>query len=261
MLGTTTVRLLQLAGLAAFIAAWQAAGSVRPQFYSSPSRVLAEFRQLFTHDDLLGRAAEGDSLLSLALGSLWVLVLGLSIAFVLGVSVGMLMGRFRVVRVALEPYMAAFYSIPRVAFVPVMVIWFGIDREFVVASVIVASSILLTFSTAAGVKESLARYSEVASAFQLTGWKMFTKTILPGSVPFIATGMRLAVQRALVAVIVAEFLIGVPGLGFIIRLARVSLDADRLFAMAILLMVVGVALISLTKYVENRLSAWRPQAF
>jgi ABC-type nitrate/sulfonate/bicarbonate transport system permease component len=142
-----------------------------------------------------------------------------------------------------------------------MVIWFGIGREFVIASVVIASFILLTFSTAAGVREAMSQYSEVASALKLTGWKMFSKTILPGSVPFIATGMRLAVQRALVAVIVAEYLIGVSGLGFVIRLARVSRNADRLFAMAILLMMVGVALVEVTKYVEKRLSSWRPQAF
>jgi NitT/TauT family transport system permease protein len=80
-------------------------------------------------------------------------------------------------------------------------------------------------------------------------------------VPFLATGLRLAIQRGLVAVIVAEFLIGVPGLGFVIRASRAGGLTDRMFAMAIFLMVLGVLIIALTKRIESRLSAWRPKAF
>ena len=75
---------------------------------------------------------------------------------------------------------------------------------------------------------------------------MFFKILLPGSVPFIATGLRFALQRAVVAVIVAEFLVGVPGVGFIIREARAASDADRLFAMALLLMGLGLRHFSLS---------------
>ena len=90
---------------------------------------------------------------------------------------------------------------------------------------------------------------------------MFWKILLPGAVPFLASGLRIAVQRALIAVIVAEFLIGVPGLGFVIRDARAAYHTDRLFAMALLLMVLGAIMIAITKAVEARLSSWRPKAF
>ncbi len=245
------VRALQLAGVVSFFALWQVAGSAKPRFYSTPQRVFDEIVVLFTEEDLAGTA----------LGSLYALVLGLGLAFAIGVTSGLLIGRYHVLRVMAEPYMAAFYSVPRVAFIPILVVWFGIEREFVVASVVFASAILITFSTAAGVLDAVLRYTEVAESFGVKGRHFFVKVLLPAAVPFVANGTRLSIQRALVAVIVAEFLVGVPGLGFVIRTARVTLDADRLFAMAILLMILGVILFNLTTWIEQRLSSWRPQAF
>jgi ABC-type nitrate/sulfonate/bicarbonate transport system permease component len=148
-----------------------------------------------------------------------------------------------------------------VAFIPILVVWFGIEREFVVASVVVASSILITFSTAAGVRDAVLHYTEVSESFGVRGRYFLLKVLLPAALPFVANGTRLSIQRALVAVIVAEFLVGVPGLGFVIRTARVTLQADRLFAMAVLLMIVGIILFNATTRVERRLSRWRPQAF
>lgn len=242
---------LQITGALAFLAAWQWLGSSQPFFYSSPIRVALTLKEMFAQEGLLLTTLE----------SMWALVLGMVIAFAMGVTSGYLIGRYRVIRVMFEPYLAAFYAVPRVAFVPVMAIWFGIDREFVVASVVIGCAVVLTFSTAAGVQESMKSFHEPAIAFRISGWRLLVKVLLPGSVPFIASGMRLAVERGFVAVIVAEFLVGVPGVGFVIRTARASFDADRLFAMAVLLMILGVALIELTKAVETRLSRWRPQAF
>ena len=316
------VRLLQAAGVVALIAFWQVFGATKPQWYSQPSRMLEETWHLFTVDKVLPYI-EGN-FWTMALKSLGALGIGLVISFVLGVTVGFLVGRYRVARVMFDPYLAAFYSVPRVAFVPIMVIWFGIASKmtvwgigiplskFVIASVVVSSAILISFSTAVGVRETLNQYDEVAAALHLSGrqstrsegaraivlpvlavvgvwvasatvfgglWpvvlttlflflrlvyhdrRMFLKVLLPGSVPFIATGLRLALQRAVVAVIVAEFLVGVPGVGFIIRDARSADDADRLFAMAVLLMILGVVIVQATKRVEARLSLWRPQAF
>lgn len=311
------VRLLQIAGVLAFLGFWQILGAERPEWYSQPTRVIGNMANLVTADRVV-QFIDGNFWV-LTAKSLGALVVGLVLSFVTGVTVGFLIGRYRLFQVALDPYMAAVYSVPRVAFVPIMVIWFGIGTtmvvagvgiplsKFVIASVVVASSVLIAFSTAAGVREMMREYSEVARAFNLmsvgsrneewvaavvlgtvlvsaaAGWlsilqaiiamfaaigilvirdrHLFLKILLPGAVPFLATGLRLAIQRGLVAVIVAEFLIGVPGLGFVIRAARAATLTDRLFAMAIFLMILGVLIILGTKKVEERLSAWRPKAF
>ena len=245
------IRLLQLAGVVTFLVIWQVGDSTRPQFYSTPKLVFEDIVTLFTEEGLA----------STAVGSLTALAIGLSLAFVIGVTTGLLIGRYHVLRVMAEPYMAAFYSVPRVAFIPILVVWFGIGREFVVASVVFASSILITFATAAGVRDSVLHYTEVSESFGINGRHFFLRVLLLASLPFIANGTRLSIQRALVAVIVAEFLVGVPGLGFVIRTARVTLQADRLFAMAVLLMILGIILFNVTTRIEKRLSRWRPDAF
>ena len=248
---TRGIRLLQVAGILAFLGLWQAVGEAAPHFYSSPTRVVVELWELLTD----GR------LIPLVVISMWALLLGLVIALVLGVTIGMVMGRYRAVQVALDPYLAAYYSVPRIAFVPLMVIWFGINREFVIASVVFAATVLLLFATAAGVREAGHAYYELARSFQLSQRQQFIKILLPGAVPFIATGMRLAAQRALVAVIVAEFLVGLEGIGLMLREARVILLTDRLFATAIVTMFMGMAVVGVTAMVERRLSSWRPQVF
>ncbi|MCY4369086.1 MAG: ABC transporter permease subunit [bacterium] len=311
------VRILQLTGIVVFLGLWELLGARKPEWYSQPSLTLSELWRLMGAEQVLPYIDGSFPLL--VMKSLGALLIGIVLSFIVGVTLGFLIGRYRVFRVALDPYLAAIYSVPRVAFVPIMVVWFGIADKFllatieipfsrfVIASVVVACSVLIAFSTAAGVHELMKEYNEISYAFNLrsgkgvteewvgailliiaflataAGWltliqglvllfatvgllvvrdrHMFLKILLPGAVPFLATGLRIAVQRALIAVIVAEFLIGVPGLGFVIRDARAAYNTDRLFAMALLLMVLGGILITITKAVESRLSSWRPKAF
>ncbi len=245
------VRVVQLLGLAGFLLAWQLAGASAPYLWSQPTRVAQDMWILFTERD-------GFSLLW---NTLSVLIIGLLIAIVFGVTVGTLLGRFRTFSVMFEPYFAALYSVPRVAFVPLMVVWFGIGNEFVIAAVVFAVTILVVFATAAGVRETRRAYTEVATSFRITGWTFFSRVLIPGSIPFIATGVRLGVQRGLVAVIVGEFLIGLPGIGQMLREARVEGLTDRMFSTAIIAMIAGVIMLTGTSWVERRFSRWRPPAF
>jgi ABC-type nitrate/sulfonate/bicarbonate transport system permease component len=246
-----SIRALQISGVSIFLIAWQLAGSVAPDFYSQPTRIVADLGTLLAEEDLL----------SLVWDSTYALLIGIGISLVVGVTVGMLIGRYHLFAVAIEPYMAAYYSIPRIAFVPLMVVWFGIEREFVIASVVAATTALLIIATADGVRLSRSMFDEVARSFQISGRQMFTKIMLPGAIPFIATGMRLGVQRALVAVIVAEFLVGLPGVGQLLRAARITLHTDRIFSSALVATIMGVVLVLLTGFVERRFSRWRPKVF
>lgn len=250
-IGISRVRLVQLAGLLGFLAVWQVGGSQAAYLYSTPTLVAQDLVVLFTQRNGL----------ALLMNTLVALVIGLAISIVLGVFIGTLLGRFRTFGIMFEPYFAALYSVPRVAFVPLMVVWFGIGQTFVVAAVVFAVTILVVFSTAAGVKETRRAYTEVATSFRITGWTFFTKVLIPGGVPFILTGVRLGVQRGLVAVIVGEFLIGLPGIGRMLREARVEALTDRMFATAIVAMLAGVLMLTITSWVERRFSRWRPQVF
>lgn len=245
------VRVVQLLGLVGFLTLWEVFGSQQAYLWSQPTRVAADFVVLFTERDGF----------ELVFNTVSVLLVGLAISITAGVIIGTLLGRFRTFAVMFEPYFVAFYSVPRVAFVPLMVVWFGIGREFVVAAVVAAVTIMIVFSTAAGVRETRRVYSEIATSLRITGLNFFAKVLVPGSIPYIATGIRLGVQRGLVAVIVGEFLIGLPGIGRMLRESRVEMFTDRMFSTAIVAMLVGVALILVTGVVERRFSRWRPQVF
>ena len=251
--GISRVRVVQLLGLAAFLGVWQVLGSRQDYIWSTPLLVVEDFVELIIEDNAM----------ALVLASLSSLVIGLGISIGLGVLFGILLGRYRWFSVMFEPYLAAFYSVPRVAFVPLMVVWFGIGRDFVIASVVAACTILIVFSTAAGVRETMRAYSEIATSLRITGSAFMRKVLIPGSVPFIATGVRLAVQRGIVAVIVGEFLVGVKplGIGQMLRTARVEGDVDRMFGTAIIAMLVGMILFMATGFVERRFSRWRPTVF
>lgn len=245
------VRTVQLIGLTLFLLAWQVGGSQLPYLYSTPTLVAADVWVLFTQRNGLG----------LLWNTISVLIIGLVIAIAIGVLVGTLLGRFRTFSIMFEPYLAALYSVPRVAFVPLMVVWFGIGQEFVIAAVVFAVSILVVFATAAGVKETRLAFTEVATSFRITGWTFFSRVLIPGSIPFIATGVRLGVQRGLVAVIVGEFLVGLPGIGAMLRTARAEALTDRMFSTAVIAMIAGVIMLTATTWVERRASRWRPQVF
>lgn len=245
------VRIVQLLGLAGFLTLWEVLGSQQAYLWSTPTRVAKDFVVLFTERNGL----------TLVFNTVSVLVVGLAISLTAGILIGTLLGRFRTVGVMFDPYFAAFYAVPRVAFVPLMVVWFGIGQEFVVAAVIAAVTIMIVFATAAGVRETRRVYTEIATSLRITGWDFFAKVLVPGSIPYIATGTRLGVQRGLVAVIVSEFLIGLPGIGRMLRESRTEMLTDRMYSTAIVAMLVGVGLIMVTGVIERRFSRWRPQAF
>lgn len=247
----SAVRLLKVTGLVSFLLVWQIGGSAAPAFYSTPTRVVDELQVLLFEDSLVQLTVETGI----------TMLVGLGISIVIGVTLGFALGAFRRFSIAFEPWLAAFYAVPTAPWIPLMVVWFGIDREFAIAVVVIGTVVLLAFSTAAGVRETDRQFREVATSLRITGWQLFTKILLPGSIPFIGAGMRLSIKRSFTAVLIAEYLVGLPGLGLIIRGARESLATDRVFASAVAALIVGVGLIALSVAIERRFSSWRPVTF
>lgn len=234
--------LLGCIGIFCSLGAWQAAGSVWPTTISRPTRVVRELVSLGRSGDLLGML--GSSLLSLLIGA--------GAAVVLGIVIGLLAGRYRSVRTVLMPYVTCIYSVPFVAFVPLFVVWFGIGRTFVVVSATVAGTVVIIIPTTAGVVAASAKYGELGRSLCIPQLRLFWSVFLPAAVPYVLTGVRLAVERCLITVIVAEFLVGFNGLGLLLSDARSSLNADEVFAVAVATAVLGITFTSASTYVEHR---------
>ena len=188
------------------------------------------------------------------------LAIGMSVGVALGLLVGLLVGRFKAVEIVLDPYISALYATPLVAVIPVLIVLFGFGLTSKV--VIVATFVFfpMAINTAAGVRAGSRDLTELARSFCSKELQTWRDIVIPGAMPFIVTGLRLAVGRALIGVVVAEFETAVTGLGYLI------LSKSRRFYMAeslvpvIVLMVVGFVLYTALKAVETRMMARRQGA-
>jgi len=185
---------------------------------------------------------------------------GFSTACVFGVVLGYLMGMYRWFDEIMDPWMAALYSIPVIALVPMIIIWFGIGIFSKIVVVFKITLVAIILNTAAGIKSLDPVWLELAQSMRLSSWQTTYKIRLPGALPFIITGMRLGVGRALLAVVVAELMASNAGLGYLLRESSETWDSPKLFVTVILLAVIGLTSFNLIKRFERRMAPWRQSA-
>jgi NitT/TauT family transport system permease protein len=233
--------------LALILAVWEAIGpSIDPFFFSYPSALAVAFWETAITGELIGYTAE----------SLQILVYGMILSIIVGIPVGTLMARSRRVDWTLDMYINALYATPMVALVPLLVLWLGIDLEAKVTVVFLFGFFPILINTYQGVKEVDPALLEVARSFNSSERDVWRDVLLPYAVPYIAAGIRLAIGRALVGMIIAEFYTAISGLGYmIVRYAHVF-KMDRTLVPVILLAAMGVGLTAALKYVERRVAPW-----
>jgi NitT/TauT family transport system permease protein len=225
-------------------------GWLKPIFMSSPSLIwralLVELNQGRIWGDI------GVSLLEFAVGFF--------IAAVVGIVIGIVAGWYRRANYVLDPWLNALYATPDVALVPLIILVLGIGIESKAFVVFLTSLFSVAINTLTGVQSTEARFLGVAKSFRASQLTIFRTVVLPGSFPFILTGLRLASGRALVGVVLAELIASNQGIGFMITVAGATLNTGRLMIGVILLGVFGVFLSELMRHLEQRFEAWRPKA-
>lgn len=184
--------------------------------------------------------------------------LGFLAAIVIGVPLGLAIGMFRRLNYLIDPWLSAIYATPTVALVPLIIIILGIGIETKVFVVFLEAIFVVTVSTMAGVHAADAVYHDVAESFRASGWMRFRTVTLPASVPYVLTGARLGTGRALVGVVIAEFLASNGGIGFYISLNGSLLQSSRVYFGIILLGILGTVLGEAVRAVERRFERWRP---
>jgi len=240
-----TVRLLSFIVV---ILLWEYFGRrINPILFTYPLAIAQAF---------VGLVASGE-LQSYMTSSLLVLTYASILSIVVGVFFGVVMGRFAVVEWATDIYINALYSTPMVAVVPLIVLWFGfrIPAKVVIVFSFMVFPVLL--NTYEGVKNVDRNLQEVARSFCSSESQLWRHLIIPSAIPFIVAGVRLAIGRGLVGMIVAEFYTSVTGLGYMIVRYANALETDKLFVPIVVVMVLGVGLMWLAKWVEGRIAPWR----
>jgi len=158
-------------------------------------------------------------------------MVGFALAVVAGLPLGVLMGRSRAVENFVLPLASALMPIPSLAWVPVFILWFGLGDTVTVLIVLYAAMFPMLLNTWTGVRTVNPLWLRAASAMGADGNAMFWKVIVPGTLPFIITGLRQAFQRAWIAVVGAEMLAASDwGLGWVIFDAKEFLNADVMIA-------------------------------
>ena len=245
---TTYFWALRLITLVGVLTGWELLGArVNPIFLSTPSRILAALFDLVRTGQLL--VALRLSLLGIAIG--------FSAAITMGVPVGIMMGRSRTVEAILEPYVSALYVTPRVALIPLLLIWFGIGFEAQVVVIFLSSVFPIIVNSYAGVRDISSQLVDTARSFCATERQLFFEVILPASVPFTMTGIRLGIGQAVIGMVVAQMFLALSGLGKLLVNYGDFFKTDYVFAVVIVIGVLGIALTEAVKLIERRFAHWK----
>lgn len=243
---------VRLAVFATLIGLWEYYGNrVSRALFAPPSAILDSFRELYFE--------EGEMLPAIWT-SFGALLAGYGVALVLGVATGVAMGRSRTFESLVSPYVTFIFSIPYIALIPLLVTWFGVEWRLRVVLVLLASFFPVMVNTLVGVKEVDEDLLDVARVNCATERQLLRTVVLPASIPFIFTGMHVALGLALVGVVVAEMTAAVTGLGgLIITYSNFFRTAD-LFVPIITLMALSVGLTRFMSFLERKLMPWNTHA-
>jgi sulfonate transport system permease protein len=188
--------------------------------------------------------------------SLLVLVVGLSLAAVIGIAIGLLLARFSVLDVAFGVYITFLYSIPSVALVPLIVLWAGFAFTAKVIILFLFAFFPMVINTYQGVKNVDPKLMEVGRSFRCSEGQLWRNIVLPGALPFIVTGLRLAVGRGLIGMVLADLYTAISGIGYLIVRTASTYEVDKMFVPIVALGLLGVTLTAGVRFLEVRVAPW-----
>jgi ABC-type nitrate/sulfonate/bicarbonate transport system permease component len=222
---------------------------VSPLFFSGPSAIAKQMAYAWTRGHL-----KSDLLYS---GTNF--VLGFAAAVVAGVTVGILVGWYKKLRLLLDPALNALYATPRVAMIPLILIWFGVGMWSKVFIVFISAFFPILVNTVGGMRAIDRDLLRAARAFCASDWQIFKTVAIPGSVPFILTGIRQGVALGLIGVVVGEMFGGSEGVGFMVAYGGQTFATDTLFVGVVIIAAAGIVLTWIAERLERRFSQWRPE--
>jgi len=239
---------IRLISVSVFLVFWELAGrQVNPILMSYPTAITIAFFEMLESGELLFQT----------LLSVRAFLAGFGLAIVVGILIGVSMGAYRRFEYSVDPFINALYSTPNVALIPLLVLWLGLGLTAKIAIVFLVAFFPIVVTTYAGVKNISGSLVEIGRAFGLNEVQILRKIIIPGAVPFITSGVRLAVGRAVVGMVVAEFFTSISGLGGLIIKYSNTFATDRMFVPIIVLAIFGVILTELVKIVERKVAPWK----
>ena len=240
--------IIRLLSVVFVIGAWEVLGrQVDPLFMSFPSAIAVSAARLI---------ATGELMVALA-SSLQSLILAFVIASFAGISLGLLIGRYRTVEAATDWLVNALYATPLVAIIPLVILWFGLGNGAKLFIVTILAVFPILINTIAGVRNVPPQFIELGNSFAANEREIFAKIILPSALPYMMTGLRLGIGRAIIGMVVAEFFTAITGLGALIVKYGNQYDTATMFVPIFVLMLLGVTLSTAVRRAEQWIAPWR----
>ena len=176
---------------------------------------------------------------------------GYALAVVVGVTLAVLFSWNTTVSEFLMPLVVSLNMIPKVAMGPIFIVWFdyGLGPNIIIAFMISFLPILIT--TTRGLLEVEPELLDLVKSLKGSRWQIFTKIQLPGSLPYIFSGMKVAVVLAVAGAIVGEFIGSEEGLGYLMQQVQVDLDTPAMFMAVLLITLIGVSLYGIVILLER----------
>jgi NitT/TauT family transport system permease protein len=246
----STAWIVRLIAIGVVLVAWEFGGRhINPLFMSYPTAILRASVALLASGELLSGLAS----------SVRTLMLGFVAASIIGVAVGLLIGRYKTVDAATDWLVNALYATPLIAIIPLVILWFGLGDQAKFFIVTITAVFPVIINTASGVRNVPLQLIDVGAAFAANERQVFVKVILPAVLPYIMTGLRLGIGRAIIGMVAAEFYTAITGLGAMIVKYGNQYDTASMFVPILILMIMGVALTTLIRRIEEMFAPWRAQ--
>jgi len=238
---------IRIVSVATFLTLWQIFGAqVNQALFTTPDKIAVAAVDMVGSGELWSYLAP----------SLLVLAIGLSLAAIIGIAVGLLLARFWVVDVAFGVYITFLYSIPSVALVPLIVLWAGYETTAKVVILFLFAFFPMAINTYQGVKNVDPKLIEVGRAFRCSERQLWRNIVLPGALPFIVTGLRLAVGRGLIGMVLADLYTAISGIGYLIVRTGATYQIDKMFVPIVTLGLLGVTLTAILRMLEIKVAPW-----
>ena len=240
------------AAVVIFFAVWQAVGSARivsRLFLPAPTDVIEAFTELVKDGELAQDLGYSGAEFGI----------GYVLAAVVAIPLGLLLGWYPRFRYALDPFVTFLYATPRIVLLPLFIIWFGIGMESKIAVIFLGAFFAILINTTAGVRNLDAHLIKVARSLGARDLAIFKTIALPGSVPFILTGLRLGIGHALIGVVVGELVAAQHGIGRMMAIAGATFQSSKVFAGLFFIAAAGMLLTYALQRLERHFDAWRPQ--
>jgi ABC-type nitrate/sulfonate/bicarbonate transport system permease component len=246
-------KLLGIAGVVTFLVVWELVGNVlqliNPMFMSAPSLIFNAAVNMFSSGEIY------NDLYVSGIELFW----GFLLSAVVAVPFGIMVGWYKRMAYIFDPFINAMNATPRVALLPLVIIWLGIGILSKVGIIFLGAVFPILINTRDGVKTTPYNLLTAARSFGASEWTLFKTVVLPSTIPFILTGLRLGLGRAIVGVMVGELYAATAGIGFMITVAGATFQTDKVFVGVLIFALTGMLGMEMLTRIEKRFDKWRPK--